>query len=391
LLLIVVVIVAVATLASFVSIAETNANNRSALLTSLKNENLQVVNAAFQANLTSKAAIGMRSIPILWNNVTLTVRNSNTANSQLNQIKLTSPVAAYWFPTWKVVSGPLGSVGTYVVGKNNSLIIPAKGSVSILLKLVIGSTPTKFSSLNFSRSSAISITLLTASGNFFTTVYNPPTANEQVSLSSVSYQYFNRDVVSLDGSQSQGSNSSQIVSYTWSVDVPTTTCTITSLNGVRGTSYVRVFVTGKTTKFFQEAFPSLSGDCLTGPFRIGLSVIDQLGFIGNSTAVILSADPNMAPIATLTTGAGASPSCAAGPNIVVTVADVFGRPVPGVTVLAASTGLLTLSASSYQTGAGGSVTLTKGGSPGYTCTGAGNAIFTVTINNLPPSAVIFGT
>ncbi|HXW95550.1 MAG TPA: type IV pilin [Nitrososphaerales archaeon] len=398
LLLIVVVIVAVAALASFVSIAEANANNRSAYLTNLKNENLQVVNAQFLANqsllaptlpgcVSTPPNYCYRSNPMHWGNVTLTIRNSNTAISNLNEIKISNSTFNYWMPVWYEVTN-VGALGQeFVAANGNFLPFPAKATISIFLPLTNGALDT----LGFLRNSSLSITLLTQAGNFFTTVFNTPTAVGQVGLATVSYQYFNRDVVSLDGTQSQGANSSQIVGFNWFVDVPVSTCTVTSLNGVRGTDYVQVQVTGKITRFFQESFPSLSSDCLTGPFRVGLSVTDQTGFIGNGTSVIIPADPNMAPIASVTASAGASPSCTAGPNIVVTVTDVFGRPVPGITVLAAATGAVTLSAGSYQTGAGGTVTLTKGGTPGYSCTAAGNAIFTVTVNNLPGATVVFGS
>jgi hypothetical protein len=328
LLLIVVVIVAVATLASFVSIAETNANNRSALLTSLKNENLQIVNAAFQANLTSSTTIP-RSIPTLWNNVTLTIRNSNTANSQLNQIELTGPVAAYWFPTWKVVAGPPSSVGTYVAGKNNSLIIPARGSVSILLDLVIGSTSTKFSSLNFSRSSAVTVTLLTAVGNFFHTVYNPPTASFTESVLSTPFESTMRDEVELDAGPSTNGNGT-IQGYTWTINVPPDGW---YPKDSWDNKTVQTFSSSGRTFIYkpEELYPSLLAILdETGPIRVTLTVVDSNGFTGSTEATVIPGDPLAAPVASLTFVSNAErmgTCCSA--TLTVKVADIFGNSVRG--------------------------------------------------------------
>jgi flagellin-like protein len=350
LLLIIVVVVAVAALASFIATAQTNAEARSAYLSNVKNENLQIVNAQFGHNKT-KSAGPPPSDPTLWNGVNLTIRNTNTANSQLNQVE----VGRFWIPHWNQINSSGKITGPSYGGGSAPLLVPAKGTVTVLVYF------SKYKQV-IPRNSSVSLTLLTSAGNFFTTVFNPPTSVGQVGLTSVSYTYFDRDVITLDGSKSQSFNGSQIASYLWAIRVPTTagncvpsefsnplqdtvksyapgvvtgtaggypnpnglvpdtlyftsgvdkglsfsitanTANTITLSPAPGTApgsgdqfsvteYTTAYVTGQTARFFQEqAKPSLLGSpspyCLDGPFQASLSVTDTNGFEVNSTAVL---------------------------------------------------------------------------------------------------------
>jgi flagellin-like protein len=368
LLLIVVVIVAVAALASFVAVAQSNAESRSVYLSSVKNENLQIVFSQFKAS---------KSSPALWKNVTLTIRNTNTGDSQLSQVR----VSNYWVPKWYLANsnGTIASPAQFFGSARPPLLVPAKGTENVFLNLTGGPS--------FYRNASLSITLLAATGNFFTTNYSPPTAIAQVGVATLSYQYFNRDFVSMDATRSQGSNDSQIMSYSWLVGIPYYNATYGNPDGCTGAAfgnpsyYQNVKVTGELVRFFQEASikPSQLGNyCLSGPFKVGLSVIDGNGFIGNSTSTTISADPNMAPTATLSVSAG-SPSCPGPISISLGVRDVFGRGVPNALVLASHTGDVN-SQSSYTMSGNGLYT-----TPGLSCTVPSSITFTV--GSLPPVTV----
>lgn len=366
LLLIVVVVVAVASLASFIAVAQTGAQNRSAFLSSLKNENLQVVFAQFSANST---------VPMRWHNLTLTIRNTNTASSQLIQVK----AGSFWFPHWNEIDTASGHVTSQSYGVGNPpLLFPPKATTEILVNFS--------SSQVLLRNTSVQITLLTAAGNFFTTVYSPPTALGVVGVGSVNFQYYNRDIVTLDASQSQGSNGSQIVSYAWKVDVINSTkagsCTASAFGTAANILSVNVF--GRVGKFFPETFQNstlqpLRTVCVSGPFRVTLSVADGRGLISNASSVIIPQDANMAPIATLALSPS-NLSCAGSPSLSVAVQDVFGRGAPFATVLVSHTGTTNVG-SSYTMGATGTMTIS------LTCSGPGTITFT--INSLPSVTIPF--
>jgi len=376
LLLIVVVVIAVATLASFVSVAETNANNRSSLLTSLKNENLQVVNAAFQPTSSN---------PMQWNNLNLTIRNSNTEQSGLSQIEISNSTSNYWVPSWYIINSTdqLGMKYSPILGQY--LTFPPKATISVYLNLTNAA-----STLAFLRTSSITITLLTKAGNFFYAVYDPPTAEAQVGISSISYQHFNRDVVSLDGSESLTSNTTKITSYFWTVEVPLVNLTYSALDCTPAEfsnpgNYTAVTFSGETTQFLQEAFSNLlppANYCLTGPFRVSLQVTNSENFISTSLPVIISEDSSMAPTATVAANTNGS-NCSSPGTITATVNDIFGRPVPNATVLAAVSGSFTPPLNStYSTKANGEVIIHLD-----SCVAPSTVTFAV--DSLPPATITY--
>jgi len=364
LLLIIVVVVAVAALASFIAQAQTNAQSRESYLSNVKNENLQITYALFNASAAAHS---------LWYSVLLNVRNTNTADSQLSQVE----VGRYWFPHWNQANSTGHVIGQRYGAGNAPLLIPAKGTVTVRLNFTQNGQTVP-------RGSAVSLTLLTVTGNFFTTVYNPPTAVGQAGLVSVSYPYFNRDVLSLDGSKSQSFNGTQIVSYVWRIEVAKIqhgfpNCTAAAF--VNKVYYQNVTVTGEVARFFQEqATPPLLGGgyCLNGPFEASLSVTDSNGFQTNSTSVVIGQDSGMTPAALVT----ASPSTISCPTatLTVVVTDPFGGGVGGAVVIVSHTG--TTNANSYYTmGTDGMKTIH------IACSGPGT--ITLNVNSLPAVNVPF--
>ena len=389
LLLIIVVIVAVASLASFVSIAESNAQKRQSYITSVTDENLMITGAQFASSSIA---------PNQWAEIHLTVRNTNTAPSTLTQIK----AGDVWLSSWSVTSQNTGD-GTPVLygGGHFSLTVPAKGVVQVNLENLTCTIMTGCFANQVSEgsgldqglltSNSLTIELLTANGNFFNSVYNPPTSLAQVGISSLSYQYFSRDVVSVDGSKSLSSNNTRIESYSWTVEVPVTTTFNATSPGCTNTAFtypsdhVTVGFSGELGQFHQEAFPALSPAvdyCLTGPFQVGLLVTDSLNFTSTSQASIIPQDSNMAPPSSFSAFAGVPPSTTCGgvypctiSGTVMTVLGTFPAPNTATMIINFPGGTTTASVSSTT----GKYSTT------ITCSSAGT--ITVSLNQLPSQAL----
>ena len=383
LLLIVVVIVAVATLASFVAVAEKSAQTRQTYLTSVQNDKLQITFAQFTLNASDSLSLPPNNYcpagPVsCWASVTMTIRNLNTEPSSLNQIK----VAGFWASQWEQVDNigtNLGFYGPQVTSSPNLgalMPIPARGTVFITLMFP---TPTSTDFLGMSAeplvTQSMSITMLSGLENFFTTVYDPPTTVGQVSVSSVSYQYYDRDVLSLDASQSVGANQSTLTSYQWSITVPPAGSCNTA--GLSMSTAAKVPVMGRTTQFFQENFPKLLGSspayCLAGPFSVSLSVTDSRGFVGTWGPVTIADDSNMAPIASFS--ATTSGSCSVSCTVSGTVGSIFG------TATASSTTILLAYPGGQKTVVIPAGSSTWGPSPSITCASGNNIL--VTLGALP--------
>src|ERR1700722_5873217 len=176
LLLIVVVVAAVASLSVFLSQAQTNAEAREALLTSVKNENLQISNVQF--------ALGTNSTQV-WNTTTISIRNLNTAQSGLYQIQ----VNGIWLTHWQEVGLSYRALSPVVIGKSDAIaiVIPARATLNFNLSVY---------HINITRNESVKITLMSAAGNFFTTEYLPPTAIVTSNTMAENYQAVTRDIVS---------------------------------------------------------------------------------------------------------------------------------------------------------------------------------------------------
>ncbi|HXW37828.1 MAG TPA: archaellin/type IV pilin N-terminal domain-containing protein [Nitrososphaerales archaeon] len=349
LLLIVVVIVAVAALASFVSIAEKNAQARSSYITSVQDENLQVVDAIFAANQTAGLAPD-RSNPMHWNNITLTVRNTNTASSDLFEIRISNSTFNYWVPSYSTVTA--GDIlGENFNTTTESLTFPARGTITIFFKLT-----NLEDTLGFLRSSPITITLLTRAGNFFTTYYDPPAAAFSESIVQSPFMSTTRDLLEFNAAGSTNGNST-IQSYQWSVQVPPKTW-----DGNWADDTVQTFaVTGREWTYpdsiLSQMTPTqLAGLQETGPIRVTLTVVDGASFTSSSGPTVVDADPLIAPPAGLalisntlvgTCHNDQATYCYA--DLSVNVTDIFGHPMNGQVVdFTTSSGNITSFSPTFQ-------------------------------------------
>lgn len=333
LLLIVVVVVAVAALASFVSVAEANATSRQAYLTSVKNENLQITGAQFNPNpnpgLTSE-----------WYTANLTVRNTNTAPSTLSYVK----VGGAWLRTWEVSGQKFGNGSDIFFGSGrsgefvlNTLTIPAKGVVQVNLNFTtVGTTK----DLGLQRNSTLTIVLLTAAGNFFTTIYDPPTAAFTESVVQTPFLSASRDLLQFNGGQSTNGNGT-VQSYQWTIEVPPQ-----SWNGQWNSTAVETFTA--SGRIFTYPEDLLSQGCFAtqkctldeaGPILVTLEVTDSNGFTSSTLPTIIAPDQALSPPGNLAvisnTVSGTCYNMEPGyctASLTVQLTDVFGNDVSGQVV-----------------------------------------------------------
>jgi len=127
--------------------------------------------------------------PATWTNVTVTVRNLNTAASGIYQIKVNDN----WMSHWREV----GQNGQTILGigtpTSPALEVPAKSSITLNLTL---------SSFAIAKDDPLTVTILSSAGNFFSATYSPPVPVAKASTSTENYQVTLRDIVSFDASQS---------------------------------------------------------------------------------------------------------------------------------------------------------------------------------------------
>ena len=108
-------------------------------------------------NLDVPTATPTPSLTMPISNFSITVQNLNTAQSQIARIQ----VDGIWLHNF--YSSGFNYNGSY------PLVLPAKSSAIVQVL-------TNFSSTSIYRNQALQIILLSASGNYFTTAYSPPTS-----------------------------------------------------------------------------------------------------------------------------------------------------------------------------------------------------------------------
>ena len=358
LLLIVVVVAAVASLSVFLSQAQTNAEAREALLTSVKNENLQISNVQF--------ALGTNSTQV-WNTTTISIRNLNTAQSGLYQIQ----VNGIWLTHWQEVGLSYRALSPVVIGKSDAIaiVIPARATLNFNLSVY---------HINITRNDSVKITLMSAAGNFFTTEYLPPTAIVTSNTMAENYQAVTRDIVSFDGSQSYSVNSS-IQGYSWKISIPQPiggVCKDSTFSSPRNVDSQTI--SGETIQYLPESLFNatvITNDCITGPIEAALTVTDTDGLQSTSQPVIVSPDPSIAPAATVSLYSGptyANGTSGESASITIKVNNIFGTPVldvPVTTTIASGSGNITLTSPSYVT------TGTTGATFTFNCIGDGTTQF----------------
>ncbi len=449
LLLIVVVVVAVASLAIFLSGAQSSAQSRSAYTQSVKNEDLQFPNIVLTPNLPNAlwmltesssgsngtqyyvAVNGPTSItllqvgdssneftitdftggattayikdganvgiykteseinfggtgfefsPAVWSNATLSVQNLNTADSQITEIQ----VNGNWLPYWNItkISGGVvvNATGPVAPGGNpRSTDAYAKSVVKVDLSL---------SYLNIPRDVPLQITVETQLGNYFRVLYSPPVPIVTSSISNEDYQVAERDILTFNGAQST-SNGSSIESYSWEILTPLSTtsagCSASAFSSP--TNLDVAYVSGAAVQYTPESLftSTISTVCATGPIEASLTVVDTNGFVSTSNPVIIPADPNIAPPATilLYPSTETLTSCStSATSVYVEIENILGQPVSGVGVTAIPSSGITVTPTTNAT----ATYMSQKGVVGFdvTCSGTTSGTIEFESGNLPP-------
>jgi len=347
-------------LSYFLVNAQNNAESRSSYLTDLKNENLQVVHASFSWQTNEPVIPPPTHTSGTWNQVVLSIRNANTVSSGLQYILVNGTYITKWYqvpaPGPFIYGAPPSSdLGTSIP----PLLIPPKGVEYIMLDGTAGSLPLGI--LNTDR--PLQITLVTESGNYFTTNWSPPTALTSAAVSPRDYQAVPQDELTLSGSQSYAENAT-VVGYSWTISVPTA-CGASTYDTVTG-------VAGETLAYAPEAlFPTTyTTDCITGPISATLTIADSNGFNATSQPIVVPPDPSLDPPSSLSVATTGIPG-----TITIQVDDAYGTPVANEFVTAVASGGLTVTPPAPSTtnsmgqvafsvsGASGTVTFQAGGIP----------------------------
>jgi len=312
--------------------------------------------------------------PATWTNVTVTVRNLNTAASGIYQIKVNDN----WMSHWREV----GQNGQTILGigtpTSPALEVPAKSSITLNLTL---------SSFAIAKDDPLTVTILSSAGNFFSATYSPPVPVAKASTSTENYQVTLRDIVSFDASQSF-STGSTIQNYFWQIGVPLvpvvsgnpqpSLCNSSALT--KPGEFYTLYASGQTVQYtpeslFTPAQLTSNAYCVTGPISATLVVVDGNGLMATSNLIVIPADKDIAPVGALS---GSESATGSPTTVTVQVSDIFGRPAAGAVVLVvATTGDPSAFPASVSTNAMGIATFTVAWSM------AGSAI-ELELGNLPP-------
>ena len=349
-LLILVVVVAVASLAAFIAVAEKQAQARSTVLTSIKDEDVQVVNVQFEGSCTvypmaPNTSPGqftcLASSPPYqnyWGFALLTLRNANTQPVQITEIKVANSSYPYWVPGWyqttssSQVQFDASTSAAQMFGATNTYFgIPARGTLAVLLNLTKTLSGVNVPVPLVVRNDSFTITLLTEAGNFFTSYYKPPTAAFSQSVIQTPYESTTRDQIELDGSPSTNGNAT-IQSYIWNVEVtpdgwkPSEGWSASGVQSFSATGQIFIYQP-------QDLYPTqLTTLNETGPILVTLTVVDGNGLMGSTEPTVISGDPLVAPVASISLLNVENMGTCCSATLTVTLKDIFGNPASGQVV-----------------------------------------------------------
>ncbi|HXQ92657.1 MAG TPA: type IV pilin [Nitrososphaerales archaeon] len=258
-LLLIVVVVAVGTFAYYLNYTQQQAQNRQTFINSVKNENLRIQNIFLSTlNTTATPQISATNLTQRITTINITVINLNLQSSNLVYIQVDG--------TWLKNFTSLGFNyfgGTY-------LIIPARATSQITLY-------TNFTKTPIYRNQSMQVTLLTKSGNYFETAYNPPSAiiTEQLYPQQEGASVVDEPIFS--SQFSTVSNETSIASYFWVLtQSPHPPC----------------IISGSRAAFAFTSVTCPSPFVPTTRFNVSLTIEDSNGLTSNSNFPF-AGDPNI--------------------------------------------------------------------------------------------------
>jgi hypothetical protein len=284
LLLILITVTAAAGLALMVSQIQKEEMNRQTHLNAVKNENITVLNVAFENNLNEWNLNGVQNSQN-WSGVRLTLVNMNIDAVQVVGIAINDHYASNFT-----------DLNGNIFNRTSYLSIPATGKSDVYIDFVANASddPTGLGLIDYSGpqyfgvGNSQDIKVATSLTNFFDITLKPPNPVYQMSIDSENLGSVQRDVLVLDGSRSTADNS--IISWNWTIydrSQPLNAISITPI-----TNWTNRTFSGKTVRISTlNNTPSYWGT---------LTVTDNIGMSAISDYFAIPPDTQFNPPASLT-------------------------------------------------------------------------------------------
>ena len=315
LILILITVTAAAGLAIMVSQLQKNEMDRQSHLAAVKGEQIQILN------------LGLTNDPLAWNrppfNVTadqswnnwssITFTLSNMDIGDVNVIGIA--INDHYARNFTALTGsPALHRIPYNVSKHDYLTIPGSGSQEIQINLTDDFPSPQYAA----DGDQVKIKVMTSLYNVFEKIFRPPNPVFLTQIETEDLGAMQRHVLVLDGSASTADN--EVIDWNWSVTSGAGTIPVPG-TWEDTSNLTTVYSRGKIIRVSPPD---------PGPFRISLKVTDDVGMTRVSNPVDIPADQNYVPVSNVY--ATYSRNYWNQSVVTVTVKDINGKPVPGITV-----------------------------------------------------------
>src|SRR5271157_2177505 len=215
LLLILITVTAAAGLALMVSQMQKDEMNRQTHLNAVKNENITILNVAFENNQTEWYGVAN---PQNWSSIKVTLVNMNTDDVKVMGIAINDRYALNF--TDKSRTDP-SVLSRTIFNSTNYLTIPATQSRDVYIDFVANTSDDPAGIVDYPQAQSFGVGNLqnikigTSLTNFFETTLKPPNPVYTISTDSEPFASVQRDVLVLDGSGSTSDNS--IIRWNWTI------------------------------------------------------------------------------------------------------------------------------------------------------------------------------
>jgi flagellin-like protein len=297
LLLILITVTAAAGLAIMVSQMQKDEMNRQSHLAAVKSEKIEILN------------IGLKNDPVAWNqspfnimenqswnnwsSITLTLSNLNTEDVKVIGIAINDH---YTRDYSTVTDTPVEVSAPFNFSKQQYLTLPGTKSQKIRINFTDDFPFTQY----IPTENQIHVRIMTSIYNTFEKTFKPPNPVFETHIETEDLGVTQRDVIMLDGSRSTADNA--VVRWNWTIN--------------NATMVIDNTTSGKVVRW---------NPLSSGPFRVWLTVTDDVGMSRTSSSVDIPANPHFTPPWSLNAEFDE-------PIIKVSVKDINNDPVPDITV-----------------------------------------------------------
>ena len=304
LLLILITVTAAAGLALMVSQMQKDEMNRQSHLNAVKNENITILNVAFENNQTEWNLTYLDGVQNSqnWSSVKLTLLNLNTDSVVVMGIGINDRYALNFAD--KSRTDPSVASRT-IFNSSNYLRIPATQSRDVYIDFVANASDDPYGFIDYQQAqhfnvgSMQDIKVMTSLTNFFEKVLKPPQSTPQFQMETDNLGTITRDALVLDGSHSTSDNT--LVSWIWTIYDASSTVPPGNWTDVTNWTLSNQTFPGKTARV-----NSLNS---SNPYyRATLTVTDNLGMSATSALISIPVG-NFNPPTSMELAMTASPIC----------------------------------------------------------------------------------